>query len=83
MAVYETEIRQERQLAGIAAAKEAGKHWGGRKPGMRIRLTQEKEEAAKKMAKSEKPIAEIARVLDVSRQTVYRALGKWKRRPGR
>jgi DNA invertase Pin-like site-specific DNA recombinase len=76
VAAYETEVRHERQLAGIAAAKEAGKHWGGRKAGTRIKLTVEKEEAAKKMAEGGKPIAEIARVLDVTRQTVYRALGR-------
>jgi DNA invertase Pin-like site-specific DNA recombinase len=74
VAAYETEVRQERQLAGIAAAKEAGKHWGGRKVGTRIKLTLEKQEAAKKMAEDGKPIAEIARVLDLTRQTVYRAL---------
>jgi DNA-binding CsgD family transcriptional regulator len=27
-----------------------------------------------------KPIAEIARVLDMTRQTVYGALGKWERK---
>jgi len=79
VAAYETEVRQERQLAGIAAAKEAGKTWGGRKPGTRIKLTEEKQDAARKMAEEGKPVAEIARVLDVTRQTVYRALGKWER----
>jgi DNA invertase Pin-like site-specific DNA recombinase len=74
VAAYETEVRHERQLAGIAAAKEAGKQWGGRKVGTRIKLTVEKEEAARKMAEDGKPIAEIARVLNVTMQTVYRAL---------
>jgi DNA invertase Pin-like site-specific DNA recombinase len=51
-----------------------------RKVEIRITLTAEKEEAARDMAKEGKPIAEIARVLDVTRQTVYRALGKWERK---
>jgi hypothetical protein len=46
----------------------------------KVTLTAEKEEAARKMAKEGRPIAEIARVLDVTRQTVYRALGKWERK---
>jgi DNA invertase Pin-like site-specific DNA recombinase len=74
VAAYETEVRHERQLAGIAAAKEAGKQWGGRKVGTRIKLTVDKEKAATKMAEAGRPIAEIARVLDLTRQTVYRAL---------
>jgi DNA invertase Pin-like site-specific DNA recombinase len=81
VAAYETEVRSDRQLAGIAAARKAGKRWGGRKPGTRIKLTQEKEDAARKMAEAGKAIAEIARVLDVTRQTVYRALGQWERQP--
>jgi len=81
VAVYETEVRQERQLAGIAAAKKNGKHWGGRKPGTRIKLTPGKEEQARNMAEVGKPIAEIARVLGLTRQTIYRALGQWERQP--
>jgi len=80
VAAYETEVRLERQMAGMAAARERGVKWGGRKVGTRITLTAEKEEAARDMAKEGKPIAEIARVLDVTRQTVYRALGKWERK---
>ena len=37
----------------------------------------------KEWRKSAKPIAGIARVLEVSRQTVYRTLGKWERQPAR
>src|SRR3982750_4722865 len=37
VAAYETEVRKERQLAGIAKAEEEGKQWGGRRPGTRIR----------------------------------------------
>src|SRR5262249_16283059 len=33
VAAYQTEVRKERQLAGIAKAKAKGKTWGDRKPG--------------------------------------------------
>jgi hypothetical protein len=39
VAAYETEVRKERRLAGIAKAKEQSKKWGGRKPGTFVRLT--------------------------------------------
>lgn len=58
----------------MAAARERGVKWGGRRPGTRIK------EVARRMVKEDKPIAEIARVLGVTRQTVYRALGKWERK---
>jgi hypothetical protein len=41
VAAYETEVRKERQLAGIAKAE--GKRWGSRRAGTRVRLTEEKE----------------------------------------
>jgi DNA invertase Pin-like site-specific DNA recombinase len=43
-------------------------------------MTAEKEAAARQMIEEGKPIAEIARVLEVTRQTIYRALGKWERK---
>jgi DNA invertase Pin-like site-specific DNA recombinase len=79
VAQYETEVRSERQRAGIEAAKAAGKKWGGRKKGDRYKLTPEKEEAAKRMYAEDKSVAEIARVLGLTRQTIYRALGLWER----
>jgi DNA invertase Pin-like site-specific DNA recombinase len=45
VAAYETEVRKERQLAGIAKAKSEGRSWGGRKTGTRVKLTTEKEGA--------------------------------------
>jgi DNA invertase Pin-like site-specific DNA recombinase len=35
VAAYETEIRRERQEAGIATARAAGRRWGGSRPGRR------------------------------------------------
>lgn len=80
VAAYETEVRLERQLAGMAAARERGVKWGGRMPGVRVTLTTEKQEAAQRMVKEGKSIAEVARVLGLTRQTIYRALGKWERK---
>ncbi len=72
---FETEVRAERILAGQAAARAAGKIWGGGKPGRRVRLSLEKERAIRQLSREGKPIAEIARVVGLSRPTVYKALG--------
>jgi len=72
---FETEIRAERILAGQAAARAAGKVWGGGKPGRRVRLSEEKETAIRQLHSEGKPIAEIARVVGLSRPTVYKAIG--------
>ena len=75
-AQFETEVRSERQRAGIEAARAAGKKWGGRKLGTRITLTQEKERLAKQMKASGETVASIARNLHLSRKTVYQALSR-------
>jgi DNA invertase Pin-like site-specific DNA recombinase len=75
-AQYETEVRAERILAGLAAARAAGKVFPGGKAGRRVRLTAEKEKAIRQLHKQGKPIAEIARVVGLSRPTVYAALAK-------
>lgn len=75
VAQYETEIRAERIIAGQAAARDAGKVWGGGKAGRRVRLSQEKEKAIRQLSKEGKGISEISRVVGLSRPTVYKALG--------
>jgi DNA invertase Pin-like site-specific DNA recombinase len=77
VAQFETEVRRERQMAGIAAAKAAGKTFGGSKPGRRLKVSVEKEKAVKELYASGQKIAEIARALGFTRQTVYRVLGLW------
>jgi DNA invertase Pin-like site-specific DNA recombinase len=74
VAQFETEVRQERQMAGIAAAKAAGKTWGGRKVGTRITLTEEKEQLCQKLRAEGQSVASIARNLGIARKTVYVAL---------
>lgn len=77
VAAYELEVKTERQLAGIEAARaeHGGKcPWGGRKKGTRFKVTMEVEAAIREMAQAGRPIAEIARVVRVSRPTVYATL---------
>lgn len=76
VAQYETEVRSERQRAGIEAARAAGKAWGGRKAGTRVRLTLEKERTIKRLHAAGESIAAIARTVELSRPTVYAALAK-------
>lgn len=81
VAEYETEVRRERQAAGIDRALEdvrQGKreHWGGRKPGTRIKVTVEKEKLIRKLAVQETPISTIARNLGLTRRTVYKVLAR-------
>lgn len=76
VAAYETEVRKERQLAGIAKAKEEGRRWGGRKAGTRIKLTEEKERLIHQLHGEGKPVASIARLVGLTRKTVYRALDR-------
>lgn len=82
VAAFETEVRSERQRAGIDVAQEeiaSGKRkWflngtPNRKP---RKLTPEIVTAAKEMRQAGKPIAEIGRVLKLPRKTIYVALGK-------
>jgi DNA invertase Pin-like site-specific DNA recombinase len=74
VAQFETELRAERVRAGQAAAKAAGKSIGGRKAGTRVRLTQEKERAVKRLHNAGTSISEIARTLQLSRPTIYKAV---------
>ena len=72
VAEYDNEIRSERIRAGQAAAKAAGKKWGGGKPGMRTNATKQ---AAVRAARAKgESISKIARDLELSRPTVYAIL---------
>jgi DNA invertase Pin-like site-specific DNA recombinase len=75
VAQHETEVRRERQAAGIAAAKAQGKRWGGRKAGARYKVTPELERQVKKLHRQGESIAAIARAAHLSRPTVYTILG--------
>lgn len=75
VAQFETELRAERVRAGQAAAKAAGKSIGGRKAGVRVRLTLEKEKAVRKLYASGVSVSEISRTLQLSRPTIYKVVG--------
>jgi len=74
VAAYETEVRRERQQAGIEAAKAAGVMWGGSKPGRLLKVTREQVATIKRLHKQGDKIAVIARSVGLSRPTVYRLL---------
>lgn len=76
VAAYETEVRKERQLAGIAKAKAEGKSWGGRKAGTRVKVTEERETVIRQLHDKGHSIASIARTVGLTRKTIYRALGR-------
>ena len=77
MATYETEVRKERQLAGIQVVRKrnGGKcPWGGSKAGRRIKVTEEKEELIRKLRADKHNVGTIARLVGLTRQTCYAVL---------
>jgi len=76
VAAYENEVRRERQMAGIAAAKAAGKTWGGSEPGRLLSVTKEQVAAVKRMRKQGEKVAVIARTVGLSRPTIYRLIAR-------
>ena len=61
---------------GQAVARAKGKKWGGRKVGTRIKVTEAKEKIIRQMKREGRPITEIARTVEVSRQTIYAVLAR-------
>lgn len=76
VAQYETEVRGERVAAGQAIARANGKRWGGSKPGVRKKVTAEKQKAIHQLKKDGVPITRIAKAVAVSRQSVYSVLNE-------
>jgi DNA invertase Pin-like site-specific DNA recombinase len=74
VAAFETEVRAERVLAGQAAARAAGKRWGGSKKGRLIKVTKEQFAMVRRMNAEGAKITAIARASGLSRPTVYRLL---------
>ncbi len=71
VAEFERDLIRERTSAGLAAARARGR-MGGRKPS----LTPKKVKVARRMYEDgDSTVAEIAKVLGVSRATIYRHLG--------
>ena len=59
----------------VSIAHAANKVWGGGKPGRSVRLSIEKEKAIRQLNRQGDSISEIARVVGLSRPTIYKALG--------
>jgi DNA invertase Pin-like site-specific DNA recombinase len=76
VAQFETEARAERVAAGQAAARAAGKTWGGSKKGRRLTVTAEQVETVQRLKAEGKTVAAIARATALSRPTVYRLLAE-------
>jgi DNA invertase Pin-like site-specific DNA recombinase len=74
VAEYETEIRSERVAAGQAVARRNGKTWGGSKKGWRWKVTDDQLAAILEMKAARKPVAQISRIVGLSRPTIYRVL---------
>ena len=67
-AEFELNIKRERQLEGIAAAKKTGKY-KGRKP-----ISDDVKLDIHRLPKQNQPSAAIARELNASRNTVYKTI---------
>jgi DNA invertase Pin-like site-specific DNA recombinase len=77
-AQYETEVRSERQRLGIARLRSEGRAYhktrAGRQRGECIKTTPEVRAAIAEMRQAGRSVAEISRVTQLSRQTVYSVL---------
>jgi len=74
VAAYETEVRKERQMAGIQAVRNRNARkcpWGGSKPGRRLKVTFEKEQLVRRLRAEGKGVTQIARLVGLARQTCY------------
>jgi DNA invertase Pin-like site-specific DNA recombinase len=84
-AEYETEVRSERQRAGINRVKEeiaSGDRKGyhltraGRQPGECPKTTEEVRRTVMEMIQADKSISTISRLLKLSRPTLYRVINE-------
>ncbi len=56
-------------------ARRKGKKWGGSRKGWRWKVTDDQLAAIREMRAAVKKIAQIARIVGLSRPTIYRMLG--------
>jgi len=78
VAQFETEVRRERVVAGLAIAKDKGTKLGrptvGKGKGTRISVTTEQADLVKRLKDEGQKVAAIARATKLSRPTVYSIL---------
>jgi DNA invertase Pin-like site-specific DNA recombinase len=77
VAQFETEVRAERVLAGQAAARAAGKTWGGSKAGTPKSVTSEQIESVRRMNDAGESKSSMMRATGLSRPTIYRVLNQY------
>lgn len=70
VAAFETEVRSERQAAGIAAAKAAGRRVGGGKAGRMNKKTEERMAVVKDLVENHVSINKIAKITQLNKRTV-------------
>ena len=78
VAAFETEVRGERVKAGQAAAKAAGKTWGGSEKGRLVGITHEQAATIVRLHTEGTKPSQIARSTGVHRSTVHRVLRRVK-----
>ncbi|MEO2019929.1 MAG: helix-turn-helix domain-containing protein, partial [Fuerstiella sp.] len=66
----------ERVAAGQAAARAAGKRWGGSQKGRQLSVTDDSIRLVRQMAAQGEKKASIVRATKLSRSTVYRILAE-------
>ncbi|MEZ6100940.1 MAG: recombinase family protein [Pirellulaceae bacterium] len=71
VAEFETEVRAERVKAGQDRARKAGKTWGGRKRGVRNKVTSEQIDTVQRMHADGATKSAMARATGLSRPTIY------------
>jgi DNA invertase Pin-like site-specific DNA recombinase len=76
VAQYETEVRAERVMAGLAVARAKGVKLGGSKKGRPITVTEEQIKAVRRYRAEGMAMARIALAVALSRPTVYRLIGE-------
>src|SRR5262249_21015108 len=74
VAAFETEVRSERQMAGIAAARAAGKPLGRPLGSRHSRIPPEKRRATFEHHAAGWKVADIAKAVGLARKTVYALL---------
>jgi DNA invertase Pin-like site-specific DNA recombinase len=70
MQQFENDIRRERQMDGIAKAKERGVRFGRRRE-----LTSERVQEIRSLREAGRTVPEIMRRTELSKASIYRALG--------
>jgi DNA invertase Pin-like site-specific DNA recombinase len=81
IASYETEVRSERQVAGIKAAQEKGVKFGRPRGSKKSRIPDDKRRAVMEHKSAGWKVAHIARAVGLTRKTVYSVINGQSENP--